>query len=93
MSLAVIAQAASTLFLAGVSWTIQVAHYPLFARVGPDGFAAAMADQRSTHHRRDRGALGAAGGHHRVVARTAAHRRPGAADLGRRRCWPRCRSW
>jgi hypothetical protein len=40
----VIAHAASTVFLAGVIWTIQVVHYPLFARVGPEGFAAAMVD-------------------------------------------------
>lgn len=27
-------------FLAGLIWTIQVVHYPLFARVGREGFAA-----------------------------------------------------
>jgi hypothetical protein len=44
VSLVVVVHAASTLFLAGVIWTIQVVHYPLFARLGPAGFAAAMAD-------------------------------------------------
>jgi hypothetical protein len=44
VSLVVVIHAGSTVFLAGVIWTIQVVHYPLFARVGPAGFAAAMAD-------------------------------------------------
>jgi hypothetical protein len=44
VSLVVVVHAASTLFLAGVIWTIQVVHYPLFARVGPEGFDAAMTD-------------------------------------------------
>jgi hypothetical protein len=44
VSLVVIAHAASTVFLAGVIWTIQVVHYPLFARVDAAGFPAAMAD-------------------------------------------------
>lgn len=30
---------ASTLFLAGVIWFVQVVHYPLFASVGPNQFA------------------------------------------------------
>jgi hypothetical protein len=34
------AQAASTLWLAGMIWTIQVVHYPLFALVGDDRFPA-----------------------------------------------------
>jgi hypothetical protein len=44
VSLVVVVHAASTLFLVGVIWTIQVVHYPLFARVEAAGFAAAMAD-------------------------------------------------
>jgi heme exporter protein D len=40
----VVVHAASTVFLAGVIWTVQVVLYPLFARVGPAGFAAAMVD-------------------------------------------------
>jgi hypothetical protein len=36
----VLAHAASTLVLAGVIWTIQVVHYPLFALVGEEGFVA-----------------------------------------------------
>ena len=35
-----IAQVLSTLWLAGMIWTIQVLHYPLFDLVGTDGFAA-----------------------------------------------------
>lgn len=35
-----LAQLATTLPLAGLIWTIQVVHYPLFARVGASGFAA-----------------------------------------------------
>lgn len=34
-----VAQAVATLWLAGMVWTIQVVHYPLFAQVGTDGFA------------------------------------------------------
>jgi hypothetical protein len=30
---------ASTLFMTGLSWFVQVVHYPLFAAVGPDAFA------------------------------------------------------
>jgi len=32
------AHAASTLVMAGVVWTMQVVHYPLFSSVGRDGF-------------------------------------------------------
>ena len=35
-----LAQLATTLPLAGLIWTIQVVHYPLFVRVGASGFAA-----------------------------------------------------
>jgi hypothetical protein len=38
--LVVVAHAVATLVLVGVIWTIQVVHYPLFAAVGTDGFAA-----------------------------------------------------
>ena len=38
--LALLAQAAATLPLVGLIWTVQVVHYPLFAGVGADGFAA-----------------------------------------------------
>lgn len=31
---------AATLFLVGLIWTIQIVHYPLFARVGAGGYAA-----------------------------------------------------
>jgi hypothetical protein len=44
VSVVVLAHAASTVFLAGVIWTIQVVHYPMFARVDAAGFPAAMAD-------------------------------------------------
>jgi uncharacterized membrane protein len=33
-----IAQAAASLFLAGLIWFVQVVHYPLFARVGSESF-------------------------------------------------------
>ncbi len=36
----VVAHAVSTLFMAGMIWTIQVVHYPLFAEVGTDRFPA-----------------------------------------------------
>lgn len=39
MDVVVVAHAVATLFLAGLIWTIQVVHYPLFAHVG-DGFVA-----------------------------------------------------
>lgn len=31
---------AATLFMVGLIWCIQIVHYPLFAHVGTDGFAA-----------------------------------------------------
>jgi hypothetical protein len=36
----VVAHAASTLFLTGLIWLVQVVHYPLFAHVGQDSFVA-----------------------------------------------------
>jgi hypothetical protein len=38
--LVVVAHAVATLVLVGIIWTIQVLHYPLFAAVGADSFAA-----------------------------------------------------
>ncbi|MFP4148531.1 MAG: hypothetical protein ACLFUG_06850 [Nitriliruptoraceae bacterium] len=38
--LLVLAHATATLLLVGLIWTIQVVHYPLFALVGEDSFAA-----------------------------------------------------
>ena len=35
----VLASVASTLFMAGVIWFVQLVHYPLFASVGPGQFA------------------------------------------------------
>lgn len=32
--------AATTLFMVGVIWFVQIVHYPLFQRVGKDGFGA-----------------------------------------------------
>lgn len=40
MNPAFVLQLASTLFLTGVVWFVQVVHYPLFARVGAEGFPA-----------------------------------------------------
>ena len=40
------AQLAATSVMVGVIWFVQVVHYPLFARVGPDGFAAYEAEHR-----------------------------------------------
>jgi hypothetical protein len=40
MAVLVAAHAASTLFMVGMIWTIQVVHYPLFAAVGLDEFPA-----------------------------------------------------
>lgn len=41
--------ACATLFMAGLIWFVQVVHYPLFARVGSDGFTAySEAHQRLT---------------------------------------------
>lgn len=39
-ALVFLANLASSWFLAGLIWTIQVVHYPLFARVGREGFTA-----------------------------------------------------
>jgi hypothetical protein len=39
-TLVVLAHAASTLFLVGTIWTVQVVHYPLMALVGEDRFVA-----------------------------------------------------
>ena len=35
-----IANAAATLFMAGVIWIVQIVHYPLFAEVGEAGYAS-----------------------------------------------------
>ena len=40
MSAALIANVASTLFMTGLIWFVQIVHYPLFAAVGADAFAA-----------------------------------------------------
>lgn len=39
MNLLLFSHFAATWFLVGLIWTIQVVHYPLFARVGSDGFS------------------------------------------------------
>ena len=39
MSAVLLACAASTLFMVGVAWFVQVVHYPLFEMVGEEGFA------------------------------------------------------
>jgi hypothetical protein len=49
-SLAFLACLAATLYLTGVIWTVQVAHYPLFAKVGPEAFR--------TYHAAHTGAMG-----------------------------------
>ncbi len=41
-----VAQIASTLFMAGVIAVVQVVHYPLFARVGASAFAAYEVEHR-----------------------------------------------
>ena len=38
MHLVLLAQIATTLFMTGLIWLVQVVHYPLFAEVGPDHF-------------------------------------------------------
>lgn len=42
--LVVVIHAASTWFLAGLIWMVQRVHYPLFARVGRDGFTTYQAE-------------------------------------------------
>ncbi len=39
MEIALLIHVATTLFMTGLIWFVQVVHYPLFARVGCDGFA------------------------------------------------------
>jgi hypothetical protein len=39
MTLVLLLHAASTLWMTGLIWFVQVVHYPLFALVGPSGFA------------------------------------------------------
>ncbi len=39
-TLAFVASLASSWFMAGLIWIVQVVHYPLFGRVGREGFAA-----------------------------------------------------
>jgi hypothetical protein len=34
-----LAHLAATLFMVGVIWFVQVVHYPLFSRVGPEKFS------------------------------------------------------
>jgi hypothetical protein len=43
-----LAHAAATLAMTGLAWFVQVVHYPLFARVGAEGFA----DYEREHQRR-----------------------------------------
>ena len=43
-----LAQTAATPFMTGVIWVVQVVHYPLFARVGVDGFR----EYEQSHQRR-----------------------------------------
>ena len=40
MTATLLANLAATLFMTGLIWFVQVVHYPLFAAVGRDGFAA-----------------------------------------------------
>lgn len=39
MTALLLVHAAATVAMAGLVWFVQLVHYPLFARVGPDGFA------------------------------------------------------
>ena len=39
MDAILLANAASTLFMVGLAWFVDIVHYPLFAEVGPDRFA------------------------------------------------------
>jgi hypothetical protein len=49
MSVALLlAQTATTLFMTGVIWIVQAVHYPLFARVGVEGFR----EYEQSHQRR-----------------------------------------
>lgn len=43
-TLALLANAAATLFMTGLIWFVQVVHYPLFARVGADGYGRYQAE-------------------------------------------------
>lgn len=40
-------QIASTLFMTGVIWVVQLVHYPLFERVGADAFSAYEIEHRT----------------------------------------------
>jgi hypothetical protein len=40
MTALLVAQLAATWFMTGLIWFVQIVHYPLFARVGEDGYAA-----------------------------------------------------
>ncbi|MBI1302475.1 MAG: hypothetical protein GC172_01615 [Phycisphaera sp.] len=49
LSAIVVVHACATLFMTGLIWFVQVVHYPLFARVGAEGFTAySDAHQRLT---------------------------------------------
>lgn len=39
MKYVLLAHVAATLFMVGVIWFVQVVHYPLFPRVGPEKFS------------------------------------------------------
>ncbi|AHY46435.1 Hypothetical Protein RradSPS_1152 [Rubrobacter radiotolerans] len=39
-----LANLVATLFMVGVIWFVQIVHYPLFSKVGPEGFVAYAAD-------------------------------------------------
>ena len=40
MTLLLVIQTAATLVMCGIAWFVQVVHYPLFARVGAEGYTA-----------------------------------------------------
>lgn len=50
-TLLLLAHAAATLFMVGLIWFVQVVHYPLFAQVGSEAFAAYATShaQRTTY--------------------------------------------
>lgn len=47
VSAVVVANVASTVFMAGMVWTIQTVHYPLMAQVGEGSFTTYMAAHRA----------------------------------------------
>ena len=76
--LLLLAHAAATVFMVGLIWFVQVVHYPLFADVGREGFAA----YHASHSRRTTWVVGPVMAAEALCALLLVARRPPGVPLG-----------